>query len=255
MAEFSTILEMVRNLGWPWQRLSASILPGSGLRRRLGRRMHRSTKRSWRGAGMWRSCSIGRLASWATPSWKCGSVRSIRSGRLREDFPDLAEPTLSSYLLICARNGGTKVDPADRRARNHEDAGGPFGVEMNQIARGKGAFRLDLHGAYLRRTNLSRCNLKAANLSGADFTRRSFRALKFPQRQPGGDDLAGRRFDRCDQFDRRATQGRGHRRADPAAGIGPRTGPGKVENPVVVVLDTVNDSAAAAAPSRKGPPA
>jgi uncharacterized protein YjbI with pentapeptide repeats len=41
---------------------------------------------------------------------------------------------------------------------------------MNQIAREKDAFRLDVRGAYLRRTDLSNANLEGANLSGANFT-------------------------------------------------------------------------------------
>ena len=41
---------------------------------------------------------------------------------------------------------------------------------MNQISREKDAFKLDVHGAYLRRTDLSNANLEGANLSGANFT-------------------------------------------------------------------------------------
>jgi uncharacterized protein YjbI with pentapeptide repeats len=41
---------------------------------------------------------------------------------------------------------------------------------MKQIAREKDAFRLDVRGAYLRRTDLSNANLEGANLSGANFT-------------------------------------------------------------------------------------
>src|SRR5258708_37506886 len=41
---------------------------------------------------------------------------------------------------------------------------------MNEILRDKDEFRLDVHGAYLRRTDLSNANLEGANLSGANFT-------------------------------------------------------------------------------------
>jgi uncharacterized protein YjbI with pentapeptide repeats len=46
---------------------------------------------------------------------------------------------------------------------------------MKQIARQDDAVRLDVHGAYLRGTNLSNANLESANLSGADFTNAIFR--------------------------------------------------------------------------------
>ena len=41
---------------------------------------------------------------------------------------------------------------------------------MNKISREKDEFRLDVHGAYLRRTDLSNANLESANLSGANLT-------------------------------------------------------------------------------------
>ena|SRR5215216_2116795 len=41
------------------------------------------------------------------------------------------------------------------------------------------AFRLDVHGAFLRRTDLSFANLERANLSGADFTNATFRGADF----------------------------------------------------------------------------
>lgn len=41
---------------------------------------------------------------------------------------------------------------------------------MNQISEEKTAFKLDVHGAYLRRTDLSNANLEGANLSGANLT-------------------------------------------------------------------------------------
>jgi uncharacterized protein YjbI with pentapeptide repeats len=40
-------------------------------------------------------------------------------------------------------------------------------------------FRLDVRGAYLRRTDLSRANLERANLSGADFSNAIFREADF----------------------------------------------------------------------------
>jgi uncharacterized protein YjbI with pentapeptide repeats len=41
---------------------------------------------------------------------------------------------------------------------------------MNQVSRDKDAFKLDVHGAYLRSTDFSNANLEGANLSGANFT-------------------------------------------------------------------------------------
>lgn len=41
---------------------------------------------------------------------------------------------------------------------------------MNQISQERDAFKLDVHGAYLRRTDLSGANLEGANLSGANLT-------------------------------------------------------------------------------------
>jgi uncharacterized protein YjbI with pentapeptide repeats len=49
---------------------------------------------------------------------------------------------------------------------------------MNKAALGK-EFRLDLHGAFLRRTDLSRASLRHANLKGADFTNALFRGADF----------------------------------------------------------------------------
>ena len=62
---------------------------------------------------------------------------------------------------------------------------------MNQFARARRNFRLDLHGAYLRRTDLSRFNLESANLSGADFTEANFRAANFRNANLAGTILRG----------------------------------------------------------------
>ena len=48
-------------------------------------------------------------------------------------------------------------------------------VEKNDQA----AFKLDVRGAYLRRTDLSFANLERANLSQADFTNAIFRGANF----------------------------------------------------------------------------
>lgn len=49
---------------------------------------------------------------------------------------------------------------------------------MNKAAPSKD-FRIDLHGAFLRRTDLSSASLKRANLAGADFTNAVFRNADF----------------------------------------------------------------------------
>jgi uncharacterized protein YjbI with pentapeptide repeats len=43
----------------------------------------------------------------------------------------------------------------------------------------KGRFRLDLHGAYLRRTDLSHAILERANLAAADFSNADMRDADF----------------------------------------------------------------------------
>jgi uncharacterized protein YjbI with pentapeptide repeats len=62
---------------------------------------------------------------------------------------------------------------------------------MNQITREKDAFRLDVHGAYLRGTNLSNANLELADLSGADFTNAIFRGANFKNANLTGTILRG----------------------------------------------------------------
>jgi uncharacterized protein YjbI with pentapeptide repeats len=52
-------------------------------------------------------------------------------------------------------------------------------------------FRLDLHGAYLRGTDLGKFNLEAANLSGADFTNANFRGANFKNANLTGTILRG----------------------------------------------------------------
>lgn len=53
------------------------------------------------------------------------------------------------------------------------------------------SFRLDLHGAYLRGTDVSNTNLKGANLSGADFTEANFRGSDFKGANLSGTILRG----------------------------------------------------------------
>ena len=52
---------------------------------------------------------------------------------------------------------------------------------MNKIASApdRASFKLDLHGAFLRKTDLSRANLTRANLARADFTSANFRDADF----------------------------------------------------------------------------
>jgi uncharacterized protein YjbI with pentapeptide repeats len=52
-------------------------------------------------------------------------------------------------------------------------------------------FRLDLHGAYVRGTDLSNTNLESANLSGADFTNATFRGANFKNANLTGTILRG----------------------------------------------------------------
>jgi uncharacterized protein YjbI with pentapeptide repeats len=49
----------------------------------------------------------------------------------------------------------------------------------HQQAGGVGAFKLDVQGAFLRRTDLSYANLERANLSRADFTNAILRGANF----------------------------------------------------------------------------
>jgi uncharacterized protein YjbI with pentapeptide repeats len=61
---------------------------------------------------------------------------------------------------------------------------------MNKAALGR-EFRLDLHGAFLRRTDLSSASLKHANLKGADFTNAIFRGADFESAVLDGTILKG----------------------------------------------------------------
>jgi uncharacterized protein YjbI with pentapeptide repeats len=61
---------------------------------------------------------------------------------------------------------------------------------MNKEASGKD-FRLDLHGAFLRRTDLSSASLKGANLTDADFTNAIFRGADFEGARLDGTILRG----------------------------------------------------------------
>jgi len=62
---------------------------------------------------------------------------------------------------------------------------------MKQVAREKDAFRLDVRGAYLRRTDLSNANLESANLSGANFTDAILRGANFKNAILQGTILSG----------------------------------------------------------------
>jgi uncharacterized protein YjbI with pentapeptide repeats len=62
---------------------------------------------------------------------------------------------------------------------------------MTQIARPQNAFRLDVHGAFLRHTDFSNANLEGANLSGADFTNARFRGSNFKNANLTGTILRG----------------------------------------------------------------
>ena len=60
-------------------------------------------------------------------------------------------------------------------------------VEKND----QSAFKLDVRGAYLRRTDLSFANLERANLSKADFTNAVFRGANFKDAVLDGTILKG----------------------------------------------------------------
>jgi uncharacterized protein YjbI with pentapeptide repeats len=62
---------------------------------------------------------------------------------------------------------------------------------MMQGKRDQNNFRLDLHGAYLRGTDVSNANLKGANLSGADFTEANFPGSDFTGANLSGTILRG----------------------------------------------------------------
>jgi uncharacterized protein YjbI with pentapeptide repeats len=62
---------------------------------------------------------------------------------------------------------------------------------MTQDTRDRNAFRLDLHGAFLRRTDFSDFNLEGANLSRADFSEASFRGTNFKNANLTGTILRG----------------------------------------------------------------
>jgi uncharacterized protein YjbI with pentapeptide repeats len=59
------------------------------------------------------------------------------------------------------------------------------------MAMNSSAPKLDLHGAFVRRTNLSNANLKRANLSGADASGAIFRGADFEHARLAGTVLKG----------------------------------------------------------------
>jgi uncharacterized protein YjbI with pentapeptide repeats len=89
-----------------------------------------------------------------------GAVYTLR--QIAEDFLDLARDT---YHAVDA--------------------------DMTQGKRDQFNFRLDLHGAYVRGTDLSNTNLESANLSGADFTNATFRGANFKNANLTGTILRG----------------------------------------------------------------
>jgi len=62
---------------------------------------------------------------------------------------------------------------------------------MTQAPNQKRVSRLDLHGAFLRFTDLSRFDLEDANLGGADFTGANFRGADFKNANLSGTILRG----------------------------------------------------------------
>ena len=62
---------------------------------------------------------------------------------------------------------------------------------MNKMQHEPNAFQLDVHGAYLRDTDLSNANLEGANLNGADFTGAIFRPANFRNARLKGTILRG----------------------------------------------------------------
>jgi uncharacterized protein YjbI with pentapeptide repeats len=62
---------------------------------------------------------------------------------------------------------------------------------MTQVARDRQAFRLDVHGAYLRYTDFSYANLESADLSRADFSDATFRGANFKNANLSGTILRG----------------------------------------------------------------
>ncbi len=55
----------------------------------------------------------------------------------------------------------------------------------------QGGFRLDLHGAFIRRVELDRVDLENANFAGADARHASFRGSSFRNADLGGTNLEG----------------------------------------------------------------
>lgn len=62
---------------------------------------------------------------------------------------------------------------------------------MTRLASAKDLPTLDLHGAFIRRTDLSRARLRNANLSGADATNASFTDADFQGAHLSGTILRG----------------------------------------------------------------
>ena len=98
------------------------------------------------------------------------------------DFPDLSDPIFElfqAYLRATDIDCGDEEPPIDV-AGNHQrlaEQARRIMMQKNQVSNARRT--LDIHGAFVRRADLSGTSLRRANLTHADATNASFRDADF----------------------------------------------------------------------------
>ena len=98
------------------------------------------------------------------------------------DFPDLSDPIFElfqAYLRATDIDYGDEEPPIDV-AGNHQrlaEQARRIMMQKNQVSNARRT--LDIHGAFVRRADLSGTSLRRANLTHADATNASFRDADF----------------------------------------------------------------------------
>jgi len=138
---------------------------------------------------------IARWASWMIRICTCAWAGSIGCGRLRTIFLIWPEPGVAECVYEGRMRWTTVTLPHPRmstrscassrdRARSVDVTGGPA------IVRPPG-FVVDIHGAFVRRVDLSDADLAGSNLAGADATGANFRGANFKDANLKGTILRG----------------------------------------------------------------
>jgi uncharacterized protein YjbI with pentapeptide repeats len=112
---------------------------------------------------------------------RSGAIYTLQ--QIASDFPDLATPV---YKLLEAYLGGKQVRFRRLGTSNRHSGNNTHGDNMAQSQSIKPNHPspdhlppLDIHGAFVRRTDLSGASPRKANLAGADATNARFRGADF----------------------------------------------------------------------------